>query len=246
MSEKDPEEAAKPAAEAGAEKGVEAKPPWLENPVVPEWIDAGEDELVLALRDSCPDAVSSAHSLEGDLSLVVTREGALAVASSLKEDLGFRYFVDAAGADYPDREERFEVVYHVYNIDTQRRVRFKIATGEEVAVPSLTGVWRGANWPEREAYDMYGILFEGHPDLTRILLWEGFNGYPLRKEFPVEGIDTGAAIYPEYYGPEQGPISGVGTGWMVPKPPEPVVEAAESDEVGAGEGEGEGEGESSA
>ena len=79
-------------------------------------------------------------------------------------------------------------------------------------------MWRGASWPEREVYDMYGIRFSNHPDLTRILLWEGFNGYPLRKDFPVEGIDTGSAIYPEYYEEGQGPISGTGTGWKPPKP----------------------------
>ena len=95
--------------------------------------------------------------------------------------------------------------------------------GEEV--PTVTGVWRGANWCEREAYDMYGIRFTGHPDMTRILLWEGFNGYPLRKDFPIEGIDTGAAIYPEYYQEEAGPVIGTGTGWKPPEPPEPVVPA---------------------
>lgn len=255
MSEKDREEPpkvpekaaeeAQPAAaktEPAAEKVVEAKPAWLENPVVPEWSDAGADELVQALRGSHPEAIVSAHSFNGDLSLVVTREAVREVATSLKDEHGFLYIVDVAGVDYPDREERFEVVYHVYNLDTERRVRFKVSAGEEIPVPSLSGVWRGANWPEREAYDMYGIRFEGHPDLTRILLWEGFNGYPLRKEFPVEGIDTGSAIYPEYYGPEQGPISGDGTGWMVPKPPEPAVaaedaEGAEDTNEGGGGGE---------
>ncbi|MDX1645090.1 MAG: NADH-quinone oxidoreductase subunit C, partial [Thermoanaerobaculia bacterium] len=91
----------------------------------------------------------------------------------------------------------------------------------------VTPVWRGANWPEREVYDMYGVRFSGHPDMTRILLWEGFNGYPLRKDFPVEGIDTGTAIYPEYYEDEAGPIAGTGTGWKVPEPPEPEAEDAE-------------------
>ena len=82
------------------------------------------------------------------------------------------------------------------------------------------GVWKGANWAEREIYDMYGVRFSEHPDMSRILMWEGFNGYPLRKDFPVEGVDTGAAIYPEYYGDDAGPVAGTGTGWKPPEPPE--------------------------
>jgi NADH:ubiquinone oxidoreductase subunit C len=82
-------------------------------------------------------------------------------------------------------------------------------------------VWEGANWTEREIYDMFGVRFTDHPDMTRILLWEGFNGHPLRKEFPVEGIDTGAAIYPEYYDEQAGPEAGSGTGWQLPKEEKP-------------------------
>jgi NADH:ubiquinone oxidoreductase subunit C len=96
-----------------------------------------------------------------------------------------------------------------------------VSTDEGTPVPTVCGVWRAANWCEREAYDMFGIRFEGHPDLTRILLWEGFNGFPLRKDFPVEGIDTGSAIYPEYYQETAGPVAGTGTGWKPAKPPEP-------------------------
>jgi NADH-quinone oxidoreductase subunit C len=87
-------------------------------------------------------------------------------------------------------------------------------------------VWRGANWPEREAFDMYGIRFADHPDMTRILMWEGFHGHPLRKDFPVEGIDTGSAIYPEYYEESAGPVAGTGTGW---KPPRDDEEPAAGD-----------------
>jgi NADH-quinone oxidoreductase subunit C len=76
---------------------------------------------------------------------------------------------------------------------------------EDESIASVTGVWKTANWMEREVYDMFGIIFEGHPGLERILTWEGFNGHPLRKDFPVEGIDTGAAIYPDTYPPGGGP-----------------------------------------
>ena len=80
------------------------------------------------------------------------------------------------------------------------------------SIASVTGVWKAANWMEREAYDMFGILFDGHPALERILTWEGFNGHPLRKDFPVEGIDTGAAIYPDVYPPGGGPVRDDETG----------------------------------
>jgi NADH-quinone oxidoreductase subunit C len=226
--------AAKAAAGAGAGEGgapATAKPkhgepagdqpPWMVDPVAPAWKDEAGDELVKALDAEHPGAIIGARSAAGDLALTCTREGIVAIATSLKEKHGFRYIVDVAGVDFPTRPERFEVVYHVYNHSTERRVRLKVSTDEATPVPSLCGVWRGANWPEREAYDMYGIRFAGHPDLTRILLWEGFNGYPLRKEFPVQGIDTGSAIYPEYYEEGQGPISGTGTGWKPPKPAGP-------------------------
>ena len=179
------------------------------------------------------EAILDARSFAGDLTVRVRTDAIGEVARSLKGELGYSYMVDVAGADYPDRDERFEVVYHVYNHAEEKRLRLKVSTDEDTPVPTVATVWAGANWPEREAYDMYGIRFEGHPDMTRILLWEGFNGFPLRKEFPVEGIDTGAAIYPEYYDEKQGPISGDGTGWKVPEPPKPPEAPPESGDAEA-------------
>lgn len=231
-------EAGESGSEKAPEKPPEEKPPWLLDPATPQWQDEDEDPTVRALREAHADAVLSARSYAGDLTLVIRRDAIGDVARTLKDDLGFGYMVDVAGADYPDRDERFEVVYHVYNHAEEKRLRLKVSTDEDTPVPTVATVWVGANWPEREAYDMYGIRFEGHPDMTRILLWEGFNGFPLRKEFPVEGIDTGAAIYPEYYEEGQGPISGDGTGWMVPQPPAPPTEES----AGRAESEGEAEG----
>jgi NADH-quinone oxidoreductase subunit C len=193
------------------------KPAWEKDPVAPEWQDAGDDPLASALREELGEAVESARRFAGDLTLEVRRDAVARVAASLKGKHGFMYLVDVCGADYPQREPRFDVVYHLYSAAANRRVRLKVKTDEATPVPSLTAVFRAANWSEREVYDMYGVRFAGHPDMTRILLWEGFNGHPLRKDFPVEGIDTGSAIYPEYYQEGSGPVAGTGTGW---KPPE--------------------------
>src|SRR5438876_994869 len=98
-----------------------------------------------------------------------------------------KYLSNLCGAHYPDRDEPFEVVYHLYSITKEHRLSLKVRTTEEESVPSVAGVWRTANWHEREAYDMYGIIFEGHPDLTRILLPDDWVGHPLRKDYPLEG-----------------------------------------------------------
>lgn len=212
-------------AKAAHEAAEAAKDPWERDPVVPDWIEVDDDPLVDSLRDRHAESVLSARTFAGDLTLEISRDEIREVCTTLKNDLGYTLPVDICGVDHPDREEgRFEVVYHLYNFETNRRIRVKTSTDEGMPVPSVTPVWRGANWPEREAYDMYGIRFAGHPDMTRILLWEGFNGYPLRKDFPVEGIDTGSAIYPEYFEDEAGPIAGTGTGWKAPTPPEPEPE----------------------
>lgn len=217
MSE-EPKAAPQPAAKKPAHEEDPNKPPWEKEPKAPEWEDAADDPLAVALREEHGDAIESARRFAGDLTLQVRRDAIAEVARSLKHRHRFTYLVDVCGADYPKREPRFDVVYHAYSFDENRRVRLKVAAGEDTPVPTVCDVWRAANWSEREVYDMYGVRFEGHPDMTRILLWEGFNGHPLRKDFPVEGIDTGSAIYPEYYEETAGPVAGSGTGWKPAKP----------------------------
>jgi NADH-quinone oxidoreductase subunit C len=227
------EEKAAAAAKAKAEREAAeaAKPAWEKDPVVPAWEEAEGDPLVDALRGSFGDAIRSARTFAGDLVLMVDRASIREVCKSVKEDHGFHLLVDMCGAHYPEREvPGYEVVYIAYNFEENRRVRLKVEVEEGVEVPSVIPAWEGANWTEREIYDMYGLRFTDHPDMTRILLWEGFNGHPLRKEFPIEGIDTGAAIYPEYYDEQAGPVAGSGTGWQPPKEEEPEESDKPDDE----------------
>jgi NADH-quinone oxidoreductase subunit C len=149
--------------------------------------ETGEDPLAVALREELGEAIGSARTLGGDLTLQVRREDIAEVCAVLKEGHGFTWLVDLCGVDFPGREPRFEVVYHLHSFAANRRVRLKVATGEATPVPSVTPVWRAAHAPEREVWDLFGVRFEGHPDLTRILLREGFEGHPLRKDFPVDG-----------------------------------------------------------
>lgn len=99
----------------------------------------------------------------------------------------FKVFIDICGVDYPEREERFEVVYNLLSMKFNRRIIVKVAADEDTLIPSACGVYSAANWFERETWDMYGILFDGHPDLRRILTDYGFDGHPLRKDFPLTG-----------------------------------------------------------
>jgi NADH-quinone oxidoreductase subunit C len=123
----------------------------------------------------------------GELTIVAVRASIVDVITFLHDHEGFISFVDLCGVDYPERDERFEVVYHLLSPKQNLRVRVKVTTDEEQPVPSVTGIFPGADWFEREAYDFYGILFSGHPDLRRILTDYGFDGYPLRKDFPTTG-----------------------------------------------------------
>jgi NADH-quinone oxidoreductase subunit C len=102
-------------------------------------------------------------------------------------ELQFQQLIDVCGADYPQRAKRFDVVYHLLSLTKNRRIRVKIETDEETPVASITGVYPVADWFEREAFDLYGIFFEGHPDLRRILTDYGFHGHPMRKDFPMTG-----------------------------------------------------------
>ncbi|MDQ1153293.1 NADH-quinone oxidoreductase subunit C [Brevundimonas sp. SORGH_AS_0993] len=123
----------------------------------------------------------------GELTLVAQRERIVEVMTTLRDQFGFQQLLDVCGADYPDRAERFEVVYHLLSLTRNARVRVKVSTDEVQPVDTVTGVYPSAGWFEREAYDMYGVVFAGHPDMRRLLTDYGFEGHPLRKDFPMTG-----------------------------------------------------------
>ena len=124
----------------------------------------------------------------GELTLTVERERIVEVMARLKaEPYRFHQLIDICGADYPKRARRFDVVYHLLSLTKNIRVRLKVQTDEVVPVPSIRSVYPNADWYEREAFDMYGVLFSGHPDLRRLLTDYGFEGHPLRKDFPMTG-----------------------------------------------------------
>ena len=134
-------------------------------------------------------AVLASRMSHGELTLNVARDNIIDVLTFLRDDAKCRFevLIDICGVDWPARENRFDVVYHLLSPRLNQRVRVKLETDEASQVASAVEVFSAANWFEREAYDMYGILFSGHPDLRRILTDYGFQGYPLRKDFPLTG-----------------------------------------------------------
>ena len=169
------------------------------------------DPLVASAVARVPDAIVGAKKFAGEITLNVAVERIREVAAAFKAE-GFNYLVDLSGADYSKYPNytgpRFVVSYMLYSFAKNARVRLKVAADEGTSIPSVTSVWKTANWHERETFDMLGVEFEGHPNLERILMWDGFNGFPLRKDFPVRGIDTGARIYPEVFPDGGGPMAG--------------------------------------
>jgi NADH-quinone oxidoreductase subunit C len=129
------------------------------------------------------------HVARGELTVIVEAQHIVEVLMILREDgqCRFEQLIDVCGVDYPERAKRFDVVYHLLSPRRNQRLRVKCETDAATPVPSVVDVFPSANWYEREAYDMYGILFSGHPDLRRILTDYGFQGYPLRKDFPLTG-----------------------------------------------------------
>nr|WP_290917038.1 NADH-quinone oxidoreductase subunit C [Hyphomonas sp. 34-62-18] len=146
-------------------------------------------ELAAHIESRMPDAVRSWQIRVGELTLLAERDHIIPLLRFLRDDqqCNFETFIDVCGVDYPERSERFEVVYHLLSMRMNHRIRVRIRTDEETAVPSVVSLWPVANWFEREAFDMYGIQFADHPDLRRILTDYGFEGWPLRKDFPLTG-----------------------------------------------------------
>ncbi len=153
-------------------------------------MDEALNKLSGYLSDRLGAKLLDAKIARGELTIEIARDDLIAVMTLLKEDSLCRFgcLIDICGVDYPDREQRFDVVYHLLSPWLNQRIRVRLKTDESHAVPSLTGLFPGADWYEREAYDLYGILFAGHPDLRRILTDYGFQGHPLRKDFPLTGF----------------------------------------------------------
>lgn len=128
-----------------------------------------------------------AHVAFGELTLTCHRDRIVEVLTELRDRYGFQQLLDVCGADYPERAERFDVVYHLLSMTRNVRVRVKVVTDEREPVPSVASVYPCADWFEREAFDMYGMIFSGHPDMRRLLTDYGFQGHPLRKDFPMTG-----------------------------------------------------------
>lgn len=141
-----------------------------------------------ALSARFGDAISGRVEFRDELTLSITPESLHPVCRFCRDELGFDLLLDISSVDNFDREPRFEVVYELYSLRHALHVRLKTtATEDEPGVPTVSDLWPGANWHEREVWDMMGISFQGHPDLRRIIMWEGYPYHPLRKDFPLEG-----------------------------------------------------------
>ena len=148
------------------------------------------EELGKAIADALGDRVTAFSVAHGELSINVRCAAIVEVSAFLRDDPRclFWCIVDITAVDWPGRDKRFDVVYHLLSPKWNRRIRLKLETDEVTPVPSIIAVYRGADWFERETYDLYGVLFGDHPDMRRILTDYGFEGHPLRKDFPLTGF----------------------------------------------------------
>jgi NADH-quinone oxidoreductase subunit C len=170
----------KPKAPPEAPKGPTDPPP-------PD--DLERPAYVVALQEALPDAVEALSYWVGDWTVIVPATALLDVARFLRDDdsASFDYCCDVTASDWPPREQRFDVIYCLYSIRRRHRIRVKVRAAETEAVPSVTDVWPAANWLEREMWDMFGVNVTGHPDLRRILMPDNWQGFPQRKDYPLEG-----------------------------------------------------------
>ena len=144
-----------------------------------------EANLIQNVRDRFPQAVIGYHSYVGDDTILVRRESILEVLRVLKEQFQFGMLADLSAVDYLGQTPRFEVVYHLNSLERNVRLRVKVPVNEGEEVETATPLWQIANWLEREVWDMFGIRFRNHPDLKRILMYDEFEGHPLRKDYPI-------------------------------------------------------------
>jgi NADH-quinone oxidoreductase subunit C len=149
------------------------------------------------MKERFPEEIEEIAYFAGEVTIRVKGGRLLEILRLLRDDPStqMNLLSDLSAADYPKDPQRFEINYHLYSIAHRRRVRVKVRVAEGGQVPSVTGIWSTSNWHEREAFDLFGIVFAGHPDLTRILLPDDWKGHPLRKEYPLEGF---AEQHPRY------------------------------------------------
>lgn len=147
----------------------------------------GNDGVIDAVRAAIGPAFVEGAVAVDEVSITVDRDAIAAVLATLRDDFAYQQLMEIAGVDYPDRAERFEVVYHLLSVTKNHRLRIRVSTDEVTPVPTVTTVYPSAGWLEREVFDMYGVIFSGHPDLRRILTDYGFVGHPFRKDFPLTG-----------------------------------------------------------
>jgi NADH-quinone oxidoreductase subunit C len=148
------------------------------------------DRLGATIKDALGESVAAYEVAFGELAVTVKAADIVKVATFLRDDAACQFIniIDVTAVDWPSREQRFDVVYHLLSPRLNQRIRVKAATDEVTPVPSLIDVFKGVDWFEREAFDLYGVLFTGHPDMRRILTDYGFEGHPLRKDFPLTGF----------------------------------------------------------
>ena len=146
-------------------------------------------QATAALQERFAEEILETHAFRGDETVVVRPDRILDILRFLRDEpsLSYDFLTDLCGVHYPEKEYVFEVVYHLYSFAHNRRLRVKARLGEDGRITSVTSLMPAANWLEREAYDMVGIHFEGHPDLRRILMPDGFEGHPLRRDYPLTG-----------------------------------------------------------
>ncbi len=150
---------------------------------------AHNDGVIDVARAALGDMIVETLDAHGEITLTIDRPRLVEAMTRLRDTPGLDYqqLMEIAGVDYPERAERFDVCYHLLSLTRNHRLRVRVTTDEVKPVPSITGLWPVAGWLEREVYDMYGVLFEGNPDLRRILTDYGFRGHPQRKDFPLTG-----------------------------------------------------------
>ena len=159
-------------------------------------------ETILAvqkLKEKFPNSILEVTTFRGEVTVWVSKGEIFDICKFLHSDpdLQFHLLTDLCGLDFFPQTPRFGIVYLLCSVKNGQRLRLKTRLGEEESIPSVESIWRVANWYEREAYDLFGIHFENHPDLRRILLWDGYDGYPLRKDYPAEGPDFDKLFVPE-------------------------------------------------